>query len=41
MEAVESGDADMVSLVLWLICGIIIGGIIAAAKTRSAGPASK
>src|SRR3954447_115948 len=37
-EAVESGDADMVSLVLWLICGIIIGGIIAAAKTRSAGP---
>jgi hypothetical protein len=39
--ATESGDADMVSLVLWLICGIIIGGIVAATRTRSAGPASK
>src|SRR3954464_15561829 len=32
----ESSDADMVSLVLWLICGIIIGGIVAATRTRSA-----
>jgi hypothetical protein len=39
--AVESSDADMASLVLWLICGILVGGIVAAARTRSAGSASK
>jgi hypothetical protein len=39
--AVESSNADVVSLILWLICGILVGGIIAAARTRSAGPASK
>jgi hypothetical protein len=39
--AVESSDADMASLIIWLICGILIGGIVAATRTRSAGSASK
>jgi len=39
--AVESTNADVVSLILWLICGILVRGIVAAARTRSAGPASK
>jgi hypothetical protein len=40
-SSLETGASDMTSLIVWLACGVIIGGIIAAARTRSAGSASK
>jgi hypothetical protein len=39
--AMETTDNDVAVPIFWLVCGIIIGGIISAARTRSAGSASK
>ena len=32
---------DISSPIVWLIGGIVVGGIISASRTRSTGPASK
>ena len=39
--AVDTGNADVASLVLLLICGIILGGVISVVRTRSRNEASK
>ncbi len=36
-----AGALDMSSPIVWLIGGIVVGGIISASRTRSTGRASK